>query len=141
MLLIAKIHELFTKQNTSTASVSTTCWLSAVALTGTIALLMPMVCAIDFYYFDGYLKIGRVPCTATCLLFGYLYYKYIDRQLFRKNKIGQLVNKHRDRNIPAVLLYVMIVILPIFLICVGATITTLLFGGQIWGERVIGILK
>lgn len=141
MLLIAKIHELFTRQNPAVASVRTTCWLSAVALTGTIALLMPTISAIDFYYFDGYLKIGRVPCTATCLLFGYLYYKYIDRQLFRKNRIGPLLNKHRDRNIPAVVLYPIILLLPIFQLFVGATIATLLFGGQIWGERVIGILK
>lgn len=141
MLLIAKIHELFTKQNTSTASVRTTCWLSAVALTGTIALLMPTISAIDFYYFDGYLKIGRVPCTATCLLFGYLYYKYINRQLFRKNRIGPLLNKHRDRNIPAFVLYPVIALLPIVLLFLGATIATLLFGGQIWDERVTGILE
>src|SRR5690606_15939925 len=81
--------------------------------------------------------------TLLIAVFGFLSLTILTvYHIYIKNKyIFQLADRYKERKINKTVLYLIIILIPVTLLLLTATVTVLLNGGQIFGNEINGLLE
>jgi hypothetical protein len=139
--IFAKLFEQYKRKKNESPVFSITLYISIVYFFLLLAFLLPVSEVLKPLYFQENVKYNKdavmLIIFSVFLLITYLVYnKYI-----KKRKINKLTIKYQDQKINKFMLYLLVIMMPVFLLILGGTITVLLKGGKILNWQIEGILN
>ena len=139
--IFAKLFEQYKRKKKESPVFSITLYISIVYFFLLLAFLLPVSEVLKPLYFQENVKYNKdavmLIIFSVFLLITYLVYnKYI-----KKRKINKLTIKYQDQKINKFMLYLLVIMMPVFLLILGGTITVLLKGGKILNWQIEGILN
>jgi hypothetical protein len=137
-LLLVKLYEEYKRKGDPNPEMKLTAYLTLVYIFLFFCIFLPTSEVVSDLYFGGNLKINSNVLLFFLLSTGFIVYKLTYKRLFIKGKIRQLSKLYSKTRIPRVLLYLIVVMLPISLMLLGATLTVLITGGQMFGYAYKG---
>jgi hypothetical protein len=140
-LLIVKLYQSYKRKGDPNPEMKVTTYLTLVLYFVTWCIALPAIEIISLRFYDDNLKIDRTVLTVGTLLICYLYYKQAFKYLFYKNKMKTLGEKYKSTHVPTPLLYLIVILIPVFLMLLGPTLAVMLTGGEIFGNRITGLLE
>lgn len=139
-LIFAKLYEEYIRKN-DPAKFSITMYISIVYFFFSFVLLSPVKTLIDKLIFDD--QIHYKKSSIMTIVFGLLalitylvYYIYI-----KKNYIETLTKKYEKKKLNKTILYLIVALTPVALLLIAGTITVYLNGGEIFGNKINGLLE
>jgi len=122
------------------AEFSITLYISTVYLFVLFSLYLPLSVTINKVFFDDGLSYNRTYLliavfSAFVLIAIFTYKKYI-----RDKFIYTLTKRYQGQRINKMLLYTLVVLIPVFLLLLGGTMTVLLSGGTIMNHEFEGLI-
>ena len=138
--LIAKFYEKMERTNDSNPINRTISYMTIVYISLQFSILLPLFIFIERIFkkynnhFDTNIEIVIYVVLALATPFG-LYYK-----LVYKNKLETIVNKHKSYRPNKFLNNLLFIFAPLFIFCIGPTVTVLMFGGTMFQKEYSGIL-
>lgn len=138
--IFAKLYEEYKRKNNS-PKYTITLYISTFYFFLSFAILLPIKTLIEKKIFNSKLEYEKSEIMlATFGLYAILllivYYVYI-----KNRHIFKLVDKYKNLRINKILLYLIIIVSPVTLLLLGATLTVFLNGGEILGNEINGLLK
>jgi hypothetical protein len=140
-LLIVKLYQSYKLKGDPNPEMKITGYLAVVLYFATCCIVLPLIEIINLKILDDDLKLNRAVWVITSLVIFYLYYRLIYRYLFANRRMKTLEKKYKAFHIPIFLLYLIVLLLPVLLMLFGPTLTVLLTGGEILGNRITGVFE
>jgi len=138
--IFAKLYEEYVRKD-DVPSESITTYISLIYLFVAFDILLPVKTLIDKKIFNNQIDYERSTITIVVFALAASIY-FIVRKIYVRNKfILKLVDRYKERKINKILLNVIIVLTPVTLLLLGATITVFLTGGEILGKEISGLIK
>jgi SNF family Na+-dependent transporter len=139
-LVFAKLYEEYIRKKES-ARYKITIYISIFYFLLAITILLPVKTFLDNNVFKNQIHnekliviIGVFGLLGIITFLVYLFY-------IRNNYIHKLTEKHKCRKIHKVFLYLIVVLTPVTLLLLAGTITVFLNGGEILGNKIIGLFE
>ena len=138
--LTAKFYEKMERTNDSNPINRTISYLTIVYFSLEFSILLPLFILIERIFkkynnhFDTNIEIVIYIVVALLTPF-WLHYK-----LIYKNELETIVNKHKSYRPNRFLNNLLFVFAPLFIFCIGPTVTVIMFGGTILQTEYSGIL-
>jgi hypothetical protein len=137
-LLLVKLYEEYMRKGDPNPEMKLTAYLTLVYIFLFFCIFLPTSELVSDLYFGGNLKINSSVLLLILLSTAFIVYKLTYKRLFKKGKIRQLRKKYSATKLPRVLLYLIVIMLPISLILLGATLTVFISGGEMFGYSYKG---
>lgn len=138
--IFAKLFEQYKKKNESPVF-SITLYISIVYFFLLFTFLLPISEVLKLKYFGEAVKYNKGTLMFIIFsVFAFITYLVYNKYI-KKKTIYQLINKYREKKINKFMLYTIVMLMPVFFLFIGATITILLKGGKIVNWQIEGIIQ
>jgi hypothetical protein len=138
--IFAKLFEEYKRKNDS-PKYSITLYISIFYFFLSFAILLPIKAFIDKKIFNDHLEYEK-PLIIIIVFGFFTLITLIVYNIYIKNEhILKLVGKYERKSINKLILYLIIILLPVILVLIAATLSVYLNGGEILGVQINGLLQ
>lgn len=138
LFLLAKLYQLYKRKGDL---IRLKGFLHVVFLFFAMAVMVPFTEIVNQKVVGMTKNVKLAIIMVLSVTAAHFLYRHAKRTYFAEANMELLVQKYKANQVPAVLLYLVIVITPIFVLMTGFTVTCFLAGGMAFGHHFPGILK